>query len=336
MTKKIAIQLFGHLRSFRKTAQSLFSYIIKPQLENGYEVDIFIHTWNETDHSTITWHNQNGEQRGRLVDDKVLDEVKRIYKPKKILVEKQIDVPEFIITEKIAGVPRSFKGVVNVAYTKYMASKLRREYAHENNIEYDWVIVTRPDIIFHQPFIIDEFLHVYDEYKWQIPQNGLFFGYNFFARGNVEDKHMIGGSDIIFFGNANTIDKATSCYEEIKAGIITPENISKDFYCFEVFWYNYWQKMQLEPIRIKYLQFSSFNIVRNEEEYNIALKRCKNEKEKVDAIKISALNGYDANIRMRSPKNFYLLKFEREILKILPYCLIHKKITKLTNKIKGI
>ena len=324
MCKRVAIQLFGHLRSFRKTHESFFKYIVEPQLKNGYEVDIFIHTWNETDHSTITWHNQNGEKRGLSVDQK-------------ILVENQIKVDNFIITEKIASAPRAFSGVANVAYTQFMSSKIRRAHAEENNIKYDYVIVTRPDIMFHKPFDIDNFLYIYNEYNWDIPQNGLFFAHNFFARGNVEDRHMIGGSDIIFFGNEDVINKATNLYTEIHEKTIKPSDIEKDFYCFEVFWYNYWLKQNLEPIRIKYIQFSYFNIVRNEEEYNRALLNNELEYKKVYNIKTNAINNFDENVFFQSQKErkSKFDKIKREILKILPYCIVHKKINILNEKIKG-
>lgn len=337
MSKRVAIQLFGHLRSYKKTSESLFKYLVQPQVDNGYEVDIFIHTWDETDHSTITWHNKNGEQRGRTVTTEVIKEVKKIYHPKKLLVEKQVDAPDYIITEKIASAPRSYKGVVNVAYTKYMASVLRRDYAREHNISYDYVIVTRPDIVFHEDFIIDDFLRVYNVYNWEVPQNGLFFGFNFFARGLVEDKHMLGGSDIIFFGSENVIDTATSCYREIENNVISTNNISDDFYCFEIFWYQYWIKHGLEPIRIKYIQFSSFNIIRNVEDYNRAMREQAEQAKAINSLKIVSLTGADANIRYKKEKKKAKtgLKFLREFLKLLPYFLVHKKITNIRRQISA-
>lgn len=293
--KNIAVQLFGHLRSYKRTYKSFLKNIVEANIKNGYNIDIFIHTWNETDHSSITWHNHNGEKRGIILNEKILNEIKNIYVPKRILVSKQIEVQDFIITEKIGGVPRAYKGVVNVAYTKFMSSELRKEYAKENNIKYDYIIVTRPDILFHSPFVIDEFLNIYKKYNWEIPQNGIFYGNNHFARGLVEDKYMIGGSDIIFFGNENTIDKATNLYLNIENNILDINSVKNNFYCFEYFWYEHWLSNELEPIKLKYFQFSDYNIIRNEEEYENALKNIVSKQNEIYNIKVSSLDSKDNN-----------------------------------------
>jgi len=340
--KRAAIQLFGHLRSFRKTFDSFFKHIILPNQKAGYEVDVFMHTWDETDHSTITWHNQAGEQRGREVDESAIDFIKKNYKPKKLSIEKQVEAEEFIITEKILGVPRAYKGVVNVAYTKYRSSRLRREYENERGITYDYVILTRPDILFHQPFDIDRFLLVYKYYGWPAPENGLFFGYNFFSRGEAEEERLLGGIDIIFFGGPAAIDKATSFYALVKNGKITPQEVGADFYCFEVFWYRYWISQGLAPVRIKYIQFSSFNIIRNEEEYSSALAGNHQAQKNIHSLKINVVNGYDQNAINLKPREtvgakqrlkVYLYKIIRKIIKFFPYFLVYKRIERLNKAI---
>lgn len=293
--KNIAIQMFGHLRSYKKVYKSLIENLEIANKKIGYNVDIFIHTWTETDHSSITWHNWEGEKRGIRINKEIENNIMKFYKPKSILITDQLDVEDFIITEKIGGVPRSFKGVVNVAYTKYMSTQLRIEYAKKNNIKYDYVIVTRPDIIFHSPFIIDDFLYIYKEYKWDIPENGIFFGHNHFARGLLEDKHMIGGSDIIFFGNEDSINKATSLYKKIKDNKLDIENLKNNFYCFEYFWYEYWISQGLEPIKLKYFQFSDYNIIRNEEEYAKFMDSYKEKQKEIHDIKVSSLDSIDNN-----------------------------------------
>lgn len=293
--KNIAVQLFGHLRSYKRTCKSFLKNVVEANVEKGYNADIFIHTWNETDHSSITWHNWNGEKRGIILNDLILKEIKKIYNPKKMLVSKQLEVEDFIITEKIGGVPRAYKGVVNVAYTKFMSSKIRMEYAKENNIKYDYIIVTRPDILFHSKFIIDDFLRIYKEYDWEIPKNGIFYGHNHFARGLVEDKYMIGGSDIIFFGNENTINKATNLYLNIENNTLNIDKIKNNFYCFEYFWYEHWLSQGLEPIKLKYFQFSDYNIIRNEAEYESALKNSESKQKEIYNLKVSSLDSRDNN-----------------------------------------
>lgn len=300
MTKRIAIQIFGHLRSFEQTVDSLHEYLVLPNKKRGYEVDIFMHTWDETDLSTIAWHNQQGEKLGRKVTKEIVDFIEEKYSPRKYLVEAQIDVPEQMLTAKLGRFACSYKGFVNTTYTQFMSNKLREDYEKENKIKYDWVIVTRPDILFHQPLDIEKILHVYKDYGWQIPKNGLFFGHNLFARGDVEDKHMYGGTDLIFFGNPKTINKSSSFYKLIAENKITPQEIDKNFYCFEAFWYAYWLRKRIEPIRIKYFQFSSYNIIRKPQDYNEAIKNSKEELKKANGIKLNAHDKTDHNIKFNA------------------------------------
>ena len=58
MTKKIAVQMFGHLRTFEHTYKSFFENLINPNKEDGYEIDIFIHTWDKLE-ANATYHNLN-------------------------------------------------------------------------------------------------------------------------------------------------------------------------------------------------------------------------------------------------------------------------------------
>ena len=48
-----------------------------------------------------------------------------------------------------------------MAYSLYQGSKLRKEYERSEGVEYDWVIVTRPDILFHKDFSVDQILDSY-------------------------------------------------------------------------------------------------------------------------------------------------------------------------------
>jgi hypothetical protein len=149
MSKRIAIQLFGHLRSFRVTYKSFIKNIVNVNRKDGYEVDIFIHTWTETDHSTIAWHNPDGHKRGSSLTSEVIDKVKEYYAPKMFLIEEQLDAIDYPLTSKLYGrINSSYKTLLNFTYTIYKSSELRQEYEKENGLMYDYVIVTRPDILF--------------------------------------------------------------------------------------------------------------------------------------------------------------------------------------------
>jgi hypothetical protein len=82
MSKKIAIQLFGHLRTFRLTYKNFIRNIIEVNKKDGYMVDVFIHTWTETDHSDKTWNNPHGLKRGSEVTEDIINEIYKYYNPK--------------------------------------------------------------------------------------------------------------------------------------------------------------------------------------------------------------------------------------------------------------
>jgi hypothetical protein len=266
--KKIAIQFFGHLRTFEKTHKSFFKNVIIPNIKDGYEIDIFIHTWTEKDHSTISFRNPNGEE---YKDSKLSDDdkklVQKIYNPKKILYENQLCCDEIIFFEKLYNSKKSFKGVLNTVYTKYKTSDIRMEYEKDSGIKYDWVIVTRPDIEFFTPFRINDILEAYSKTGCNMPENGLFYATKIFARAKVNDLRFIGGSDLIYFGRPQNISKATNLYNDWmntnKGKSLYNED---DFFSFEFWFINYWVKQGLLPIAIEYATikdfFPKFNKVR--------------------------------------------------------------------------
>jgi hypothetical protein len=124
---------------------------------------------------------------------------------------------------------------------------------------------------------------------------------------------------------------------------LTQAEIAQDFYCFEIFWYDFWLRKGLEPIRLKYFQFSDYNIIRNEKDYGIATQNAKQKQAEVDGIKINLVNNANENIVFNLPneqehtkapvRSVQLLKIKRELLKIFPYFLVKQKIERLDRKI---
>ena len=246
MDKYIAIQLFGHLRTFEHTAERFKQFVVGPCVQEGYKVDIFIHTWDEIDHNTVNYRNPDG----MVLDDNMVDKKKVVdlYHPKKLVLDRQLDVEEQVFVEKIGNYKRSIKGCLNNAYTIYKVNELRKEYGKENDIKYDWVIQTRPDILFNTPLNIKEYEEAYSKNNLPMSENAIFFGYNLFTRGKVQDDKLICGSDIIFFAKPINMDKAVSLYKEFDANLDI-----NDFYCFEYWWLSYWKKQNLQTIPVKYL-----------------------------------------------------------------------------------
>lgn len=319
MNKKIAIQLFGHLRTFEHTFESFKKNVLGPNISDNYEIDIFIHTWNEIDHKTVNYRNQNEETLTSVeLPKEYLDKVHMLYNPKKLLIDSQKDIEELIISEKIGNFKRSVKGCLNVAYTLYKGSELRRNYALENGITYDFVIVTRPDIYFKKPFRLKEFFSVHNQLNLPIPaEKGLFYAFNPFGRGNgIEEPQMITGSDLIYFAKPENVDKATSLYENFE------DNIDiNNFYCMEHWWYTYWIKQGLTPYAIKYRHVSEFEVIQNMQAFE----------------KLGDENPYKKNTEQENKKRnfkYYKRKFIKFILSLFPYFLVQSKIKKIKRKLE--
>lgn len=300
MKKKIAIQLFGHMRTFENCYKSLMSNLVLAQTDN-YEVDIFIHTWDEIDHSTINWRNQDGNIIDNIkIDQEMIDKIKSLYNPKDILVEKQIQVEEKLIIEKICNVKRSLKGCINNSYTIYQVNNLRIKYEKEHNFKYDWVICTRPDILFITPFSISDFINQYETFCINKIDNAIYYAYNNALK--INDSRCVRGSDLIYFADSDSMTKATSLYENFY------ENINfDDFYCFEVWWMNYWKKQCLEPMAIDYILNRDWNVI-----YKSSLPH----------------NDHKSNKNCNNKKKVHQ-KIFRECMKMMPYFIAHKYIDKI-------
>lgn len=305
--KRIAIQLFGHLRTFEYTFESFNKNLLKENILDDYQIDIFIHTWTELDHATINYRNLDGKAlTDKLLTNEILSLVNKLYQPKKIVVESQLDCQNEVLIEKIGQFPRAKKGCLNNSYTIYMVNKLRNEYELEEKIHYDWVIVTRPDIFFKSPFRIDNIMNCYVKFGLKIPDKAIFHGFNPFGRGNlIEDPRFLAGSDLIFFGKPENIDRSSSLYTEFNDNIF-PE----DFYCMEVWWASFWKKKEMNLFPINYRHGPDFDVIKTEVLQNNKLN--KNSKSKY----------YKRII-------FYIL------LSLFPYCLVESKLNKLEKKIKN-
>ena len=303
MQKRIAIQLFGHLRTYEKLAPYFIENVVKANEKDGYKVDIFIHTWDELDHNTITYRNLGSNFMQEKISENEIQKIYKLYNPKKLLIEKQKDCKEKTINQKM-GTKQSIKGCFNMAHSLYQGSNLRREYAKENNIKYDWVIVTRADILFKNPYRIDDFLNIYSLYGFEINKNSLFYSLHQFARGKIKERRFLGASDLIYFANEENVNKATSLCENFYKNIDFD-----DFYCMEIWWYDFWCSMGLLPLEVQYSEEDDFEVVQNEEK----------------------LKKFFPMDYKNSKYKKYILK--KKIFSVFPYFLVKEKIEKLNKKL---
>ena len=204
---KIAIQFFGHLRTYEKCIKS-----VKKHLLSKYDCDVFMHTWSETEHKTKTWHNHNS--KSFAVDEKRIESLKTLYNLKDITVEKQNEVKEDILIpcQHNQGKSQISKaGMKFMLYSKQKVNELRIKYQKAHNIKYDYVLVIRPDIKLKKDFILN---FVDDEIKTQQSNNTRYCACNI---SNSNDFPIIGNiaSDIVYFGKPETINKTIDILNKI-------------------------------------------------------------------------------------------------------------------------
>ena len=155
MNYKIAIQFFGHLRTFEQCATSIKKYIL-----SKYDCDVFVHTWSDTEHSTQTWHNS--KSKIRPINQSMLNKIVKIYNPKMILVEKQIVSDDDTLIACLHDQQTrtiSANGMSFMLQSQIKVNKLRKQYSKKNNTKYDMVIMLRPDIYLHNSLDINQIIH---------------------------------------------------------------------------------------------------------------------------------------------------------------------------------
>jgi hypothetical protein len=284
---KIAIEFYGHLRSFRDTAENIKNMFIA----NYPDVDIFIHTWDKTDHSDKAWHNKNGEQRGIYLTDDDIQFLNENYKPKKIVYEEQLlpeegDNKEYLL--KMTQIPMKRIIIKNIFYTKYRANELRKEYEQETGTKYDYVIQARLDLLFDKKFDIREYIEattvIPTDIKFPIPDidNKFFYCSDWYVmnQGKVFDEVYSSGSDVIYFGKPSVIDKVCSLYTNL------PHiNLEKDFYSNEYLLLFNARNNGLIPVKIPFLKDKEFSILRPDGRLSHQVGNLGSEKKKVKFFK---------------------------------------------------
>jgi len=176
---KVAILFFGLTRSLENTIYSIQENIFQPILDAGMEYDIFMHTYII-----------NGEYKNRWSDENVKEYDNEQYKllnPKYFIT----DIQDEILSNNI-HVDDYFTNLGNWSgfqedLTKYLIrnmvlalySKKRITKLLEENInEYDYVIITRPDLKFTHPIQWKEVCEVLTDKNIVIPIQDWWLGCN--------------------------------------------------------------------------------------------------------------------------------------------------------------
>jgi hypothetical protein len=148
---KVALCLSGHLRKFDQTYPSLQKYFL-----DRYDCDIFIHTWDKLGYQS----NFRKDQIINNTNDRIND-INFLFKPKKIIVEHSSFIDELrkeanIYAPHLVTQPKPAHHMASMFYKIYACNELRKHYQLETNVEYDWVVRSRTDLLFHGNVTIPE------------------------------------------------------------------------------------------------------------------------------------------------------------------------------------
>lgn len=204
---KIALCLFGIIGGTKGRdgkggfIDPAIGYKSYKKLFNGYNIDVFIHSWSIS-------------HKKRLLN---------LYKPKKHIIEKQIDFTHLsskdynisvddLNRKDLAPLLKAYKtqdktmkvidSLVPRVNSRWHSTKkvieLKKEYENEESFKYDCVMISRFDIIF----------------KKSIEFKNLDYNYFYVSPRTHKDKDTA-YHDIWFLSNSKNIDKLTTLYDNI-------------------------------------------------------------------------------------------------------------------------
>ena len=185
---KVALCLSGFIGNINKWIDGPeidyhygYEEYIKKNILQGYDVDVFIHSWSTTHKDGIT----------------------KLYNPKDSLFEPNIDFKlRGVIEKKQLPTPYSY-AVKSMWYSRKKSIELVEAYEKQNSMKYDFVLLTRFDIALFKKFKFEQ----YDSDK-------------IYIAGPVLGKRLPNGhtiphkiNDMYFLANTKNMKKIVGLYE---------------------------------------------------------------------------------------------------------------------------
>lgn len=147
---RTALCLSGQPKGLLECSESIIKNIIEPN-----NCDVFIHTWWDKDTVGEKYRTSRPEFKSTVIPN-VPELICEIYKPKSILVEKQIQFPNWVADSAYQPGDRNFIfAIQSMFYSIKMSNLLKRVYESQIGHQYDAVIRSRFDIFFHEPLVLD-------------------------------------------------------------------------------------------------------------------------------------------------------------------------------------
>lgn len=180
---KVALHFYGHLRTFKDCMPSVVERIIK-----SHNCDVFMHTWDEYERSTDSWHIS--EILCEKVKSTDIEFIKDLFPNLYFLIENQNNIDK---SEK--------RGLLRAHESLRKSLLLRNHNIHGN---YDIVIITRPDILFNKDIDVETLSElVKDKYF----ENRLIQASYNYPTSSLWMNDSYGGRECLMFGNQNSINK---------------------------------------------------------------------------------------------------------------------------------
>lgn len=253
---KIAVCLFGHIRTYRYCCE-----FFRKHLLSLYDCDVFMHTWSSIESTTVTWHNDKIKENISVLDKK--QELIELYNLKSIFIETQDEK-----TEEYGYIHVSFSGFDEIKTQSIWAVRclhhsiqksfeLMEKYAFENETKYDFVVFIRPDILLHKDFEISRF--TYGLEKTDI-DSSFFFSSLIQPHTRANDLSMAHANDLIFFATPSVMKNVmnnTSKFLNMFYDGLHIRNKALETYELEMI-----QGLGYKTWRIEFLMYIDFDILR--------------------------------------------------------------------------
>ena len=206
----------------RLAARAFLPNLVAPIENAGFEVDIFMHSWDFVDGTKVSWsYEKDIAEDIKPAKTPSKEYLMRLYKLKAVAITPQ---PKHKDSEKFVKCRYEFDykfGSILGAYCSiHSVNSLRREYEKQVGVEYNLVLVTRTDLFFNQPFSLD-FLGKNTKDK--------IFGY--YAIMECEQA----GLDQLYLAHPSVINAIAALYESLdyealnKANLYNPEGVMQNF-----------------------------------------------------------------------------------------------------------
>jgi len=196
--KKIAICLSGQPRTYKYALQSTLNFF---QNNENYSYSYFCHAWDYNSYKVKHRETEQLVWESEIVDKNILsNDLYSMLNAKKVVIESREELPTHHYTNTIPW--------DSLYYSQMRANYLKRQYELENNMEFDFVIKSRYDLVFipYKTFELDNRINDPYDYKKS---------YDFFGTHNGRmfmEYDRVNISDVIYYGSSEVIDVISDCY----------------------------------------------------------------------------------------------------------------------------